>query len=95
MNTPLQDGWAGYSLGSQTSSMLGAEEEDMEAILRDLLAAFPVQTSKREDTNSRSQPSDDVLSISAVPSEMNNKIFKAVNDVGTSISSLAHHMRHK
>lgn len=50
VSTPFQDGWAGYSLGSQTSSMLGGEEEDMEAILRDLLAAFPVQTRKRENS---------------------------------------------
>ena len=46
VNTPYQpsrDGWS-YSVGSQASSLLGDEEKDMEAILRDLLATFPTQT---------------------------------------------------
>lgn len=53
VNTPFQpsrDGWS-FSLGSQTSSLLGGEEEEMEAILRELLASFPKQTSKCEDYN--------------------------------------------
>ncbi len=51
VNTPggqlSRDMWS-HSLGSQTSSLLGGEEEEIEAILRDLLAAFPTQTSKSE-----------------------------------------------
>ena len=44
MSFPM-DGWS-LSLGSQTSSLLGGEEEEMEAILRELLDAFPKQTKK-------------------------------------------------
>lgn len=53
VNTPYKfsrgaDGWS-VSLGSQTtSSMLGGEEEEMEAILKELLAAFPKETKRGE-----------------------------------------------
>ncbi len=80
---------------SQVSSLLGGEEEEMEAILREILTAFPQQTTKSMFYFNRHSIFRYILSYFAIaePTEMNNKIFKSVQDVGNGLTSLVSHMK--
>lgn len=95
VNTPYQpsrDGWS-YSLSSQTSSLLGGEEEEMEAILRELLAAFPKQTKRCKYYAQLTRLANTYFYPVAVATDKNTKIFKAVEEVGNNLTSLVGHIK--